>query len=168
MDINLLGEPQIEEKVLRNPNHGIGPTHGPTRNEQTSHYERTIWARYRGHSRDSSSWGIIILPRSCQVFIRGHPFANLFQGTHRRARRTLYNYHLHINELPLPNVSHIKCWMTNLNSKNTPKSLSSSWSRSGRVGKGVNETSISLNPAKSWIVGGRWKMAIKGGEGQQE
>ena len=168
MDINLLREPQIEEKVLRNPNRGIGPTHGPTRNEQTSHYERTIWARYRGHSRDSSSWWIIILPRSSQVFIRGHPFANLFQGTHRRARRTLYNYHLHINELPLPNVSHIKCWMTDLNSKNTPKSLSSSWSRSGRIGKGVNETSISLNPAKSWIVGGRWKMAIKGGEGQQE
>ena len=166
MDLNLLREPQIEEKVLRNPNRGIGPTHGPTRNEQTSPYERTIWACYRGNSRYSSSRGIIILPRSSQVFICRHPFAYLLQGTHKRARRTQYNYHLHINELLLPNVNHIKCWMTNLNGRNTLKSLSSSWSRSGR--KRGYETSISLNLAKSWIVGGRWKMAIKGGEGQHE
>ena len=166
MDLNLLREPQIEEKVLRNPNRGIGPTHGPTRNEQTSHCERTIWACYWGNSRDSSSRGIIILPRSSQVFIHGHPFTYLLQGTHWRAQRTQYNYHLHINELLLPNVNHIKYWMTGLNGRNTLKSLSSSWSRSGR--KRGYETSISLNLAKSWIVGGMWKMAIKGGEGQHE
>ena len=46
--------------------------------------------------------------RSSRVFICGYPFAYLLWGTHRKARRTQCNNHLHINELHLSNVSHIK------------------------------------------------------------
>lgn len=36
------------------------------------------------------------------------------------------------------------------------------------VGEGANATSITINPTKSWTIGGEWRMAIIRGGGQHE
>ena len=127
--------------------------------------EETIWAHYRGNPRNTYSRGNKTQSRSGHVLSQGHPFAYLPQETCRRKHRTQCNSHFCINEFSLPNVNHIKCWMTDLTSKNTPKNISS-WSRNGR--RRYHLDRYPLNPAKSRIAGGRGRMAIKGRGGHQE
>lgn len=84
-------------------------------------------------------------------------------GTRRRKHRTQRNSHLCINELLPPNVRHIKCWMSGLNSGNTSKVLHDQ----EMAGQEVDGTSIPINPTKSWTAREWRDMAIEGGSSKQ-
>ena len=48
MGPSLPRRPWPAKNALRNPTHEMGPTQGPTREAQASHWKRSIWARYQG------------------------------------------------------------------------------------------------------------------------
>lgn len=50
--------------------------------EQAPCQEETIWAHYRGNSRNQSSRGNITQPRSNRMLSQGHPLSSIFPEKH--------------------------------------------------------------------------------------
>ena len=140
------------------PIRGTSPAYGSVWDERAPCQEETIWMHYRGNPRNQSSRGNITQPRSSRMLSRGHPLIYLPQETCRRKRKTQCNNELRINEFFLPNVSHIKYWMIDLNSRNTPKVY---LLLQGMADEDVDRTSISQIVVKCRTIGWRGKMAIK-------
>ena len=64
------------------PIHGISLAHGSVWDEQAPCQEKTIWAHYRGNSRNQSSQGNITQPRSNRMLSQGHPLSSIFPEKH--------------------------------------------------------------------------------------